>query len=69
MRFVVAERLDVLAVPVVALVAFAEGGYGVQVVEGSTTRYVAVETGLFARGYVEVTSGDLRAGMTIVVPA
>lgn len=69
MRFVVAERQDVLAVPVVALVALAEGGYGVQVVEGSTTRYVAVGTGLFARGYVEITSGDLRSGMTIVVPA
>jgi peptidoglycan hydrolase-like protein with peptidoglycan-binding domain len=69
MRFVVAERHDVLAVPVVALVALAEGGYGVQVVEGSTTRYVAVETGLFARGYVEIVSGDLRPGMTIVVPS
>ena len=69
MRFVVAERTDVLAVPVVALVALAEGGYGVQVVEGSTTRYVAVTTGLFARGYVEITSGELRPGMTVVVPA
>lgn len=69
MRFVVAERTDVLAVPVVALVALAEGGYGVQVVEDSTTRYIPVSTGLFARGYVEITSGDLRPGMTIVVPA
>ena len=69
MRFVVAERPDVLAVPVVALVALAEGGYGVQVVDGSSTRYVAVETGLFARGFVEITAGELRPGMTIVVPS
>lgn len=69
MRFVVTERTDVLAVPVVALVALAEGGYGVQVVDRSTTRYVAVTTGLFARGYVEITSGDLRPGMRVVVPA
>jgi peptidoglycan hydrolase-like protein with peptidoglycan-binding domain len=68
-RFVADERPDVLAVPVLALVALAEGGYGVEVVEGSTTRYVPVTTGLFARGYVEITSGDLRAGMTILVPA
>jgi peptidoglycan hydrolase-like protein with peptidoglycan-binding domain len=69
LRFVVAQRRDVLAVPVIALVALAEGGYGVQVVEGGSSRYVAVSTGLFARGYVEITEGDLRPGMRVVVPA
>jgi multidrug efflux pump subunit AcrA (membrane-fusion protein) len=68
-RIVVDERKGVIAVPVIGLVALAEGGYGVQVVDGETTRYVAVETGLFARGYVEIVSGDLREGMRIVVPA
>jgi len=37
-------------VPVGALVALAEGGYGVQVIEGSTARYIAVKTGMFAGG-------------------
>lgn len=48
-------RENVLAVPVGALVALAEGGYGVQVVDGNRTSYVAVETGMFADGKVEVT--------------
>ena len=69
MRFVVDQRDDVLAVPVLALVALVEGGYGVEVVDGSSHRYVAVTTGLFARGYVEITSGDLREGMKVVVPS
>jgi peptidoglycan hydrolase-like protein with peptidoglycan-binding domain len=67
-RFIAQQREDVLTVPVVALVALIEGGYGVQVVDGSTTRYVAVETGMFARGRVEITSGDLAPGMAVVVP-
>lgn len=68
-RFVAHERRDVLAVPVTALVALAEGGYGVQVVDDAgDARYVAVRTGLFARGYVEIVSGDLRAGDRVVVP-
>ncbi|WP_084964691.1 peptidoglycan-binding protein [Thermoactinospora rubra] len=61
-----ARREDVLAVPVGALVALAEGGYGVQVVEGTATRYVAVETGMFADGKVEVTG--VAEGTTVVVP-
>ncbi|TMR92028.1 efflux RND transporter periplasmic adaptor subunit [Nonomuraea basaltis] len=60
------QRENVLAVPVGALVALAEGGYGVQVVEGSATRYVAVETGMFADGKVEVTG--VEEGMTVAVP-
>jgi peptidoglycan hydrolase-like protein with peptidoglycan-binding domain len=67
-RFVVDERKDVLVVPVLALVALVEGGYGVQVVDGSSTRYVAVGTGLFARGMVEITSGDVTVGTKVVVP-
>jgi peptidoglycan hydrolase-like protein with peptidoglycan-binding domain len=66
--FTAAEHRDVLTVPVAALVALAEGGYGVEVVEGSATHYVAVETGLFASGRVEVTGGGLREGMTVGVP-
>ena len=65
----VADRRDnVLTVPIGALVALAEGGYGVQIVEGSATRYVAVETGMFAGGRVEVTSGGLTEGQLVGIP-
>ncbi|MEU4577178.1 peptidoglycan-binding protein [Nonomuraea sp. NPDC023979] len=60
------QRENVLAVPVGALVALAEGGYGVQVVEGPATRYAAVETGMFADGQVEVTG--IAEGVTVAVP-
>ncbi|SEG52993.1 Putative peptidoglycan binding domain-containing protein [Nonomuraea solani] len=63
---VAGRRENVLAVPVGALVALAEGGYGVQVVEGAATRYAAVETGMFADGKVEVTG--VEEGVTVVVP-
>ncbi|MBC6461962.1 peptidoglycan-binding protein [Actinomadura sp. HBU206391] len=66
--FTAAERKDVLAVPVAALVALAEGGYGVEVVERSTTHYIKVETGLFANGRVEVSGDGLNEGMTVGVP-
>jgi hypothetical protein len=62
------KRENVLTVPVNALVALAEGGYGVQAVEGGTTRYVAVETGMFAGGRVEISGGGVTEGMTVGVP-
>lgn len=57
---------DVLAVPVEALLALAEGGYAVELDEGATTRLVGVEIGTFADGLVEVM-GDLSAGDLVVV--
>jgi peptidoglycan hydrolase-like protein with peptidoglycan-binding domain len=63
-----AQAKDVLSVPVSALVALAEGGYGVQVVDGSSTRYVAVKTGMFANGRVEVTGDGITAGTVVGVP-
>src|SRR6266542_3665012 len=45
--FVSEERKDVLAVPIAALLARTEGGYGVEVVDGNTTRIVEVKTGMF----------------------
>jgi multidrug efflux system membrane fusion protein len=62
------RRDDVLAVPVSALLALLGGGYAVEVVDGATTRLVAVETGLFANGYVQVSGPGLRAGDRVVVP-
>jgi peptidoglycan hydrolase-like protein with peptidoglycan-binding domain len=66
--FTASQRDNVLTVPVAALLALAEGGYGVQVVTGGTTRIVAVETGLFAAGRVEVTGDGLAEGVTVGVP-
>ena len=66
-RFVAEERKDVLTVPVAALLALAEGGYGVQVVEGSSTRIIPVETGMFADGRVEV-EGELQPGTSVGIP-
>ncbi|WP_426508425.1 peptidoglycan-binding protein [Dactylosporangium sp. McL0621] len=61
------QRQDVLIVPVNALVALAEGGYGLQLVSGGTTRTIAVKTGLFASGRVEVSGPDLAPGLTVGV--
>jgi membrane fusion protein, multidrug efflux system len=66
--FVSSEREDVLAVPVVALLALSKGGFGVQVVDGATTRIVPVETGTFAAGEVEVTGKDIAEGVRVGVP-
>lgn len=66
--FTVGERRAVLTVPVAALLALAEGGFGVEVVEGSTSKYVPVTTGLFADGRVEVTGTGLTEGTTVGVP-
>ncbi|GAB4056533.1 peptidoglycan-binding domain-containing protein [Catellatospora paridis] len=66
--FTAAERPDVLTVPVSALVALREGGYGVEVVEGGASRYLAVETGLFSGGRVEVSGAGLAEGMTVGIP-
>lgn len=60
---------DVLAVPVTALLALAEGGYGVEVVASDgTRRLVSVETGIFSDSddLVEIRNGDLREGDTVV---
>jgi len=60
---------NVLAVPVSALLALAEGGYAVEVDEGAgQTRLVGVDVGMYADGKVEVTSNQLEAGMRVVVP-
>ncbi|MFI5913694.1 peptidoglycan-binding protein [Dactylosporangium sp. NPDC051541] len=63
------QRKDVLTVPVNALVALAEGGYGLQIVTDGATRTVAVKTGLFASGRVEVSGADVTAGLTVGVAA
>ncbi|MFE5591318.1 peptidoglycan-binding protein [Streptomyces sp. NPDC056549] len=62
-------RRDVLSVPVNALLALPEGGFGVQVVEAGTARDVKVELGMFAQGRVEISGDGLREGMKVGVPS
>jgi peptidoglycan hydrolase-like protein with peptidoglycan-binding domain len=67
--YVLQERKDVLAVPVAALLALSEGGYGLELVStGGKTTLVAVRTGLFADGLVEVSGSGLRDGLTVGMP-
>ena len=60
---------DVLAVPVAALVALAEGGYALERVgDGNTTALVGVELGAMVDGIVEVR-GDIAEGDIVVTAA
>lgn len=62
------ERTDVLLVPVNALLALSEGGYGLEVVaDAGTTSIVPVDTGLFAAGKVEVRSPGIAEGTVVGV--
>jgi peptidoglycan hydrolase-like protein with peptidoglycan-binding domain len=60
-------RRHVLAVPVDALVARRGGGYGVELAQNR--RIVAVQAGMFADGYVEISGGSIREGTRVVVPS
>jgi hypothetical protein len=61
--FAVEQRRGVLAVPVKALVARQGEGYAVETTSG---RFVAVEPGLYADDWVEVSGSGLREGMRVV---
>ncbi|MDV9174928.1 hypothetical protein R6V09_33055 [Streptomyces sp. W16] len=52
----------VLAVPVGALLALSEGGYAVQLPGG---RLIAVKTGMFAKGLVEISGAGVTAGTKV----
>lgn len=67
-RYAAETRTGVLTVPVAALLALAEGGYGLKVVEGTRTHIVAVHTGLFADGWVEVSGSGISAGQHVGMP-
>lgn len=67
-----ASVANVLVVPVNALVALANGGYAVEVVEATGVhQLVAISVGLFddAAGLVEVSGSGLAVGQHVVVPA
>lgn len=67
MTFTYVIAKDVLSVPITALVALANGGFGVEKVVGGAKTYVAVTPGAFADTAVQVSSPDLKAGDTVVV--
>ncbi|MFG2046227.1 efflux RND transporter periplasmic adaptor subunit [Micromonospora sp. NPDC048935] len=62
-RFTTAVHRGVLAVPVGALVALREGGHALQLPDGGL---VAVETGMFARGLVEISGTGVTEGLDVV---
>ena len=66
--FVSDERKNVLTVPVAALLALTQGGFGVEIVDGQTTRIVAVKAGMFAAGRVEVSGEGITEGVRVGVP-
>lgn len=68
-RFVSEARRGVLAVPVEAVVALRgeNGGYGLQIVRGTGSTTVRVETGMTADGRIEVSGPDVREGMKVGV--
>jgi peptidoglycan hydrolase-like protein with peptidoglycan-binding domain len=60
---------NVLNVPVAALVALADGGTGVQVVTGATSRYVTVKLGMFANGRVQISGAGIAKGTLVGIPS
>jgi peptidoglycan hydrolase-like protein with peptidoglycan-binding domain len=61
---------NVLAVPVNALLALADGSYAVEIDSGGRRRVVPVQTGLFDEdgGIVEISGTDITAGTRVLVP-
>jgi multidrug efflux system membrane fusion protein len=63
---------DATAVPVIALLALREGGYGVQVADEAEPggyRLVPVEVGTIADDWAQISGDGIEAGVDVVVPA
>jgi hypothetical protein len=60
---------NVLAVPVNALLALAGGGFGVDVVTGSTSHLVGVTTGLYSDTLVQISGPGITVGTRVEVPS
>ena len=60
---------NVLAVPVNALLALQGGGFGVQVVTGSSTHLVGITTGIYDNTFVQVSGSGLTVGTRVEVPS
>ena len=64
-----ARAHSVLSVPVEALLGLREGGFGVELVDGGSTRIVPVRTGVYGETRVEVTGDGLEPGQKVEVPS
>jgi Putative peptidoglycan binding domain len=60
---------NVLAVPVNALLALQDGGYGVDVATGGTSHLAGVTTGVYSNTLVQVSGSGIAAGARVEVPA
>lgn len=75
LRTVSESTPNAFVVPTTALVALAEGGYGLQVIDGvaadgsPATHLVGVEIGQFTGGMVAITGPDVAVGLEVVVPS
>ncbi len=63
------RALNVLAVPVNALLALAGGGFGVDVVTGGTSHLVGVTTGLYDNTLVQISGSGVTVGTRVEVPS
>ena len=64
-----ASKENVLSVPIEALLALTADTYAVEVAaDDGSTRRVPVTTGLFANGRVEISGGEISAGLNVAVP-
>jgi peptidoglycan hydrolase-like protein with peptidoglycan-binding domain len=60
---------NALTVPVSALLALAEGGFAVEVVDApGSTQLVRVEPGMYADTFVQISGEGIKKGMKVVVP-
>ena len=60
---------NVLAVPINALLALANGGYAVAAEDHDTRTLIPVTPGIFDGNRVEVSSSRLEPGMRVEVPS
>ena len=65
-----ASVMNVLAVPINALLATSNGGDALEVIDADGKHHlVAVTTGLFSNSMVEIAAGEIAAGTVVQVPA
>ncbi|WP_232794294.1 MULTISPECIES: peptidoglycan-binding protein [Pseudofrankia] len=67
LTIVTGQRLDVLSVPITALMANPHGGYAVQTVRDEHATLVPVTTGMFANGRVEISGAGIVEGAAVRV--
>lgn len=56
------------AVEVQALLALAEGGYALEVIDGDSSQLIAVDIGTFADGFVAVSGEGVQPGLIVATP-